>query len=161
MVLVDFSDPAAVGAWQAVNDVVMGGVSTGRIVAVGGGAAFTGCVSLEHGGGFASVRSGPRSWPTAGATALRLTTRGDGRRYKLTLRTEDRFDGIQYQAGFVPAAEWQALVVPLSVFAASFRGRPHPAAAPLDAAQVRTLGLMIADGQSGPFRLEIARLETL
>jgi NADH dehydrogenase [ubiquinone] 1 alpha subcomplex assembly factor 1 len=159
MLLVDFTDPAHVAAWEPVNDAVMGGVSSGALLACPGGAAFSGHVSLEHGGGFASVRTGPRCWPTAGAVALRLTARGDGRRYKLTLRADDRFDGIQYQAGFVAAADWRPVLLPLADFVASFRGRPQPAALPLEATKIRTLGLMIGDRQEGPFRLEVARLE--
>jgi NADH dehydrogenase [ubiquinone] 1 alpha subcomplex assembly factor 1 len=161
VLLVDFTDRVALAAWQPVNDAVMGGISVGAIQAVTAGAAFTGSVSLEHGGGFASLRAGPRAWPTAGATALALTARGDGRRYRLTLRTEDRFDCIQYQTGFVAPRDWQRLTLPLAAFAASLRGRPQPGAPPLEAARIRTLGLLIAERQAGPFRLELARLEAL
>jgi len=159
MLLVDFTDAVAIAAWRPVNDAVMGGASTSTFAATPGGAAFAGHVSLEHGGGFASVRAGPRAWPTAGARALALVARGDGRRYRLTLRTDDRFDGIQYQAEFAPAADWQTLVLPLAGFVPVFRGRPQPSAVPLEAARIRTLGLLIAARQAGPFRLEVARLE--
>jgi NADH dehydrogenase [ubiquinone] 1 alpha subcomplex assembly factor 1 len=161
VLLVDFTDPAMLSAWQPVHDAVMGGDSSGSLAATPGGAAFAGVVSLASGGGFASLRCGPRAWPTAGATALALTARGDGRRYQLTLRSEDRFDSIQYQGGFVAPAGWQRLTLPLGGFVASFRGRRPPDAPPLEAARIRTLGLLIAGGQAGPFRLELARLEAL
>jgi monofunctional biosynthetic peptidoglycan transglycosylase len=56
--LFDFDDPLRVSAWEAVGDPVMGGASTSRFAPLPGGmAAFSGVVSLDRGGGFASVRS--------------------------------------------------------------------------------------------------------
>ncbi len=161
MTLVDFTSPDSTAAWRAVGDVVMGGVSASRLEVCPGGAAFAGTVSLECGGGFASIRAGPRSWPAAGADAFALTVRGDGRRYKFTLRTDDGFDGIQYQASFAASPAWQRVVLPASGFVASFRGRPLSGVPALDSGKVRTLGLMIAERQAGHFRLELARIEAL
>jgi len=156
-VLVDFAREAEFAAWRAIDDVVMGGVSQSRLQRTGPGiASFTGRVSLEHGGGFASVRCAPRSWPTAGASAFVLRCRGDGHRYKFTLRVDDGFDGVQYQARFEPPRDsWADVELPLGAFAASFRGRPVPGAGPLDPARVRQLGLMISDRQAGEFELQV------
>jgi len=41
--------------WSAVNDEVMGGVSTGRMVETEGALRFEGQLSLENSGAFASV----------------------------------------------------------------------------------------------------------
>mgnify|MGYP003905390875 CR=1 FL=1 len=58
--LFQFSGTAGDGAWSAVNDDVMGGVSTSQFQRLtNGGAVFSGVVSLENNGGFASVRSSP------------------------------------------------------------------------------------------------------
>lgn len=157
-VQIDFSAPGALAAWTAVGDVVMGGVSTSAIVPFDGGAAFTGRVSLENGGGFASVRTRPGAWDARGATAYVLRARGDGRRYKLTVRVDDGFDGVQYQSTFVAPADWQDVRLPIAGFRASFRGRTIVDAPPLDPARVRAFGLMISEKQAGPFRLEVATL---
>jgi hypothetical protein len=54
--LFDFSDISALGAWFVLNDGVMGGVSQSRILASASTALlFTGNVSLENNGGFASI----------------------------------------------------------------------------------------------------------
>jgi NADH dehydrogenase [ubiquinone] 1 alpha subcomplex assembly factor 1 len=140
--------------------VVMGGVSRSAFgQAEPGVARFAGNVSLENFGGFASVRTPPRDWGTAGAAAFVLRVRGDGKSYKFTLRTGDGFDGIQYQARFVaPVGEWTDVRLPVRDFVATFRGRKVPFAPSLDAAKVRALGLMISDKQAGPFELLVDRI---
>lgn len=153
--LLDFTDPADVAQWRPVDDVVMGGVSRSVFSQAGPGVArFRGNVSLENFGGFASVRTPPRAWDTAGATAFVLRVRGDGHQYKFTLRTSDGFDGIQYQARFTaPAGAWSEVRLPVDGFVATFRGRKVPFAPALDPDCVRALGLMISDKQAGPFEL--------
>jgi NADH dehydrogenase [ubiquinone] 1 alpha subcomplex assembly factor 1 len=153
--LVDFAGSDATMDWHPIDDVVMGGVSQSALQPYARGfACFGGVVSLERGGGFASVRTEPRKWNTAGAQAFVLRCRGDGRQYKFTVRTDDGFDGVQYQARFAPPrGEWTTVVIPVTEFAASFRGRLVPGAQPLDPAHIRQLGLMISDKQAGPFEL--------
>lgn len=153
--LLDFDAPADAALWRAVDDVVMGGVSRSVLEQAGPGIArFAGNVSLENSGGFASVRTPPRDWDTAGATAFLLRVRGDGKTYKFTLRTGDGFDGIQYQLRFATVAgEWTDVRLPVREFVATFRGRKVPFAPALDAAKVRALGLMISDRQAGSFAL--------
>jgi hypothetical protein len=159
-VLLDFDDDADAWLWRPVDDVVMGGVSASAFGQAGPGVArCAGTVSLDRGGGFASVRTPPRDWDTAGATAFVLRVRGDGRTYKFTLRTGDGFDGIQYQARFTASAgAWTESRLPVDSFVATFRGRRVPFAPSLDAAAVRALGLMISDKQAGPFELLIDRI---
>jgi hypothetical protein len=155
-ILFDFASAASVAEWSSIDDSVMGGVSRSRLRFAGGHAVFEGSVSLNHNGGFASVRSRPRDLGLPGAGHYVLQLRGDGKRYKLNLRADDSFDGINYQAAFVTTAEtWTLLRLPLSLFAPSFRGRPVPDAPPLDPARVRQLGLIITDRQAGPFALDI------
>ena len=84
---------------------------------------------------------------------------GDGKWYKMNLRTEDTFDGVNYQAEFQPqAGQWIEVRVPLSAFVPNFRGRPVPGAPTLNPALVRQVGLMIAGKQAGPFRLCVRRI---
>ena len=152
-----FDAPASVDDWAAIDDVVMGGVSSSRLRHdPAGHAVFEGVVSLEHGGGFASVRSRPMDLGAPGAAGFVLEVRGDGKRYKLNVRTDDAFDGVNYQAAFeAPPDAWTEVRLPLVEFRPTFRGRVVPNAPPLDPARVRQLGLLIAERQAGPFALAV------
>jgi monofunctional biosynthetic peptidoglycan transglycosylase len=152
--IIDFG--AGAQSWRSIDDVVMGGVSSSEMVVEDGVAVFHGDVSLENNGGFASVRSEPRDHDFSAFDGLVLRVRGDGKRYKIRLRTTPAFDGPSYQATIQPAPdEWQEVRVPFSDFEPVFRGRKLRSEPPLDPGQVKTVGLLIADKQAGPFRLEI------
>jgi hypothetical protein len=155
--LLDFSQPEVVRAFRVVNDDVMGGVSTSRLSPAAGAMLFDGTVSLENNGGFASFR-GPVRFP-AGSGVLLLTVRGDGRRYKLTLKLDDGSSTPQYQAAFVAPPEWQTLRFKSDDFAASFRGRAV-AAPTVRFADVQYVGLLISDQQAGAFRIEVKGIAT-
>jgi NADH dehydrogenase [ubiquinone] 1 alpha subcomplex assembly factor 1 len=155
--LLDFSKPDVVRAFRVVNDDVMGGVSTSRLSPAAGAMLFDGALSLENNGGFASFR-GPVRFP-AGSGVLLLTVRGDGRRYKLTLKLDDRPGTPQYQAAFVAPPEWQTLRFKTGDFTASFRGRAVDAPA-VQFADVHYVGLLISDKQAGAFRIEVKGIAT-
>jgi hypothetical protein len=160
VVLFDFTDPAAAGAFAPIDDVVMGGRSWSRAAAGDGALRFEGEVSLAQGGGFASIRSRPRRLDLSGFGGLALTVRGDGRRYKVNLRTDAAFDGVTWQAPLeVPAGAWRTVTLPFAAFAPRLRGRAVPEAGPLDPSRLQTLGFLVGDRQAGPFRLEVARIE--
>lgn len=158
-----FDRPEAVAAWSAIDDRVMGGVSRSalRFDPVGH-AVFSGQVSPDHNGGFASVRAAVSPPPTGDVDAIELVVRGDGHRYKLNLRTDRGFDGVSYQAAFAPpAGVWVRLRLTIDAFQPSWRGRAVPDAPPLRGARIEQVGLMIADRQFGPFALAIATIRAL
>ncbi len=157
--VIDFLDPAQVLGWNPVNDRVMGGVSTSQATATAEGMAFIGVVSLDNNGGFASIRALPREYGLAGAIAFVLRVRGDGKAYKFGIRTDDAFDGVQYQARFATqSGEWQDIRLPVKDFQPTFRGRTVQAPA-LDPSRVKIFGLLIADRQCGPFRLVVESIQ--
>ncbi len=149
--------PLLDGGWFAVNDNVMGGVSQGRVSVAGGKLVFEGRVSLENNGGFASIR---RELAGLSGDTIRLRVHGDGRRYRLTASPEARPSGLQYSAAFdAPPGQWSVARIALSDMRASFRGRPLPDAPLLKAGDVRLIGFIVGEGQSGDFRLEVDQLE--
>ncbi len=158
--LFDFTDPATVNDWAAIDDRVMGGVSRSKLRNdPAGHAVFEGTVSLERNGGFASVRSSPGTRGKPHATACVIDVRGHNKQFKLSLLTDDGFDSLNYQASFTPEGDdWQTIRLPLAAFRASFRGRDVPGASALDPARIRQVGLMIAERQAGPFALDIRRI---
>jgi monofunctional biosynthetic peptidoglycan transglycosylase len=155
--LFDFQTATNTAAWQVVNDDVMGGVSASSFSLTNGVALFQGSLSLDNNGGFASVRSLPASHPSAGCDALLIRVRGDGRRYKFTVRTDPGFDSAIYQCAFTTKqGEWREHRLPVREFVPTFRGRVLAGEPPLDPAKVTSVGFLISDRQAGPFRLEVA-----
>jgi monofunctional biosynthetic peptidoglycan transglycosylase len=156
-VLFDFADTAEIESWAIINDGVMGGRSESALeVRPDSTGLFSGRVSLENNGGFASTRTRPRDFKLEGYTGIRIRVKGDGRSYQFRVRRDERFDGIAYKRTFTPPAnQWQVIDLPFDEFRASFRGRPVPPADPLDPAQIRQIGLLIADKKAGKFMLQI------
>ena len=159
-ILFDFQAPTSSPAWEIVNDDVMGGVSTSRFqIRTNGGAVFSGVVSLENNGGFASVRSSPVRHDLTGCGCFVIRLRGDGRRYKFTARTETGFDAPLYQCAFVTKrGEWEEHRLVFKDFVPTFRGRILTGVPPLNPANVTSVGFLISDQQAGPFRLEIVSI---
>lgn len=146
---------------RIVNDGVMGGLSTSQIKpSPDGGAIFSGVVSLENNGGFASVRLSPAVKNLKGHDAFVLRIKGDGKRYKFRARTSQGFDVPSYQAAFATkAGQWQDIRIAFKDFLPTWRGRVLKDRPNLDPAKVTSLGFLISDKQEGPFRLEIAHIK--
>jgi monofunctional biosynthetic peptidoglycan transglycosylase len=143
--------------WVVVNDTVMGGVSSGA-VEVGETVRFTGVLSLDNNGGFASIRSVPTDLELEGVRALRLLVRGDGRTYDLTARRADvNIRAGSYRVPISTAPEPVTIEVPLSAFRPRSFGRPVAGAPALDSdpGRIDSLGFLLGDKQPGPFALEI------
>lgn len=159
--LVDLSDPGAVAAWSTVNDPVMGGQSTSGVAFGGGGLVFSGNISLENNGGFASARSpqdpeiGRRA---AGATALRVRAVGDGKTYLLKVGAPGAPSYIQRFA--TEAGAERIYQLPIANFQpVGMRLDPAPAAPPLDPSGISQVSVYILDKQQGPFAITIRAIE--
>jgi len=162
--LIDFTDADAeeVPRWLAINDDVMGGISQSRIkLSPTATAIFSGQLSLENNGGFASIRKRADNYNLDGCTGVILKVKGDGRTYQFRVKTDGLYDGIAYRALFATDAHhWQTITLPFDSFCASFRGRPVPEAPVLRPEQIRQIGFLLADKQQGSFRLEIAWIKS-
>ena len=168
--IADFSQPGAAERWFPVNDTVMGGRSDGGPRFEDGAMVFEGTLRTED-GGFASVRLPMTPGVMAGATSLRVTAIGDGRAYDAAFETDVTAEPGR---GGGPASERRvSFGVPIKGLAAgevatgtadllatepTFHGEPVPGAA-FDPSAVVELGLFIADGRDGPFRLAVRRIE--
>lgn len=155
--ILDFSLAGEEERWEIMTDEVMGGVSQSQMLITSSKTAiFHGEVSLENYGGFASIRTRPQEYQLDGYAGLSLRVKGDGKKYRLRLRTDEAFEGIAYQAGFTTQSEkWITVYLPFNEFIPVFRGRAVPEAPKLEAGHIRRIGFMIADKQAGPFTLEI------
>jgi monofunctional biosynthetic peptidoglycan transglycosylase len=154
--IADLSRSGEVETWYSVNDTVMGGISSSSIEAgTSGGAVFTGVVSLENNGGFASVRNRAGSYDLSDCSAIRVRLRGDGKHYKFNVRTNRRFDGVNYRVEFpTKEGDWMEIDFPLTAFVPTFHGRILDDAPALDPSRIASFGFLISDKQEGPFQLE-------
>lgn len=156
MLIEDFAQPSDF-EWRFFTDQVMGGISTGeaRIVHEDRPALrLTGSVSTANRGGFIQARRELDDGLPADATALRITVRGNGKRYFLHLRTTGTILPWQYyQAGFEAGEEWAEIRVPLSAFAPSGRLLRRD----LRPEAVRSVAL-VAYGRDHAARVELARV---
>jgi len=162
-ILFDFQTATNRPAWQIVNDDVMGGVSTSQFqVLTNGCAVFSGMVRLENNGGFASVRSSPVRQNLAGFDAFVVRVRGDGRRYKFTVRTGSDFDAPIYQCAFTTRrGGWAEHRLAFKDFVSTFRGRLLADAPALDPVKAVSVGFLISEKQAGPFQLDVAWIKAI
>lgn len=120
----DFSKGNLMGQnWYVLNDDVMGGVSTSSLdYNMDGYATFSGKVSLENNGGFASVRCATGIVKVQPKGKVILQLRGDGKRYQFRLRA-NKEDWYSYITYFETTGDWQEVEIDLAEMYPSFRGR--------------------------------------
>jgi hypothetical protein len=163
--LVNLDDASQVAAWTTVNDPVMGGLSTSRIAFGDGGLVFSGNISLENNGGFASARSpedpdiGRRA---TGAKSLRVHARGDGKTYVLKVGTAGQ--SWSYIQRFATEAAVQRIYeLPIAGFQpVGMRLDPAPnAPQTLGPSSISQVSVYILDKQQGPFELTISAIDAI
>ena len=155
--LFDFFNASETDQWEVVNDNVMGGVSKGGASLTEDSCLlFSGSISLENNGGFASIRSEPTDFDLKGFNGIRIRVKGDGRTYQFRLRADRNLDGIAFKHEFETINDtWIELDLPFASFVPTFRGRTLTDVKPLEAAHIRQLGFLLADKKTGPFNLTV------
>jgi len=160
-IVIDFKDAKEVRLWSAINDDVMGGLSEGKAsITEDGYLLFSGNLSLENNGGFSSIRMIPPEIDFGVYKGARIRVKGDGRSYQFRLRTSRRFDGAAYKSEFHTIPEkWIEIDLYFDSFLPVYRGKILKNAEPLDPAEIRQIGLLIADKSEGSFELFVDRIE--
>jgi len=148
--------------WQAVNDGVMGGKSSGGSEVQGSLLVFEGILNTD-GGGFSSVRTPVNPGDLAGAEGLTLRVKSDGRAYRVTMRTDKKnlFRPVSFNID-IPrskAGEWETVTARFDTVKASVWGRSLSGVA-FNPAKINEIGIIIADGRDGPFRLEVRSISS-
>ena len=149
--------------WVAVNDGVMGGISRGRAALTERNTLlFTGEVSFENNGGFASIRHDAMPFGITEGSGVRLRVKGDGKTYQFRVSTANGFGEINYKCTFSTVKdEWLHVEMRWEEFIATYRGRIIPDAPELRGSDIRRIGFLIADRQEGSFALEVESIEPL
>lgn len=165
VVLAALDSAGEVATWTTVNDPVMGGMSTSRITFGDGGLVFSGTISLENNGGFASARS-PQNpdigRKAAGARALRVHALGDGKTYLLKVGIDGQ--PWSYVQRFPTEANVQRIYdLPVGGFqAVGMRLDPAPdAPQTLDPSTINQVAVYILDKQQGPFEISVSAIDAI
>ena len=180
--LFDLTEASGRAAWSVQNDTVMGGNSEGAM-AEAAALLFEGEL-VTRGGGFVQVTAPLPEGALTGATGLRITGASGGRPWRVRVETDVRvprramrggeegdapimesgpgMDGprVAFSAPIEGLGREESAVgtADLTAPEASSRGRPVPGAQ-WDARQAVSMGIILADGQDGPFRLKVERIE--
>ncbi|MGL4881940.1 MAG: CIA30 family protein [Waterburya sp.] len=143
--------------WGAIDDVVMGGVSQSNIRLADNKAIFTGIVSTDNNGGFASVRTRNFEPPIdlSDYAGIELKVIGDGKRYKFITRCEGQWDGIGYCYSFDTVDNLPTTIyIPFEELIPVFRAKTVSEASKFNASQVYSMQLMLSkfeyDGELNP-----------
>jgi NADH dehydrogenase [ubiquinone] 1 alpha subcomplex assembly factor 1 len=160
-VLFEFDKPKAGDTWTNINDSVMGGVSEGKVrISENKTLEFYGNISLEHNGGFASVRCRPTKLDLSKYEAVKFKVCGDGRTYWFNINVPSLLPAFSYRATFATeAGKWQEIEIPLKDFRATAFGKEIPGK--LDPAKVEAVGFLLYDGKPGPFKFEVAWIKAV
>ncbi len=161
--LFEFSGESASREWQPVNDGVMGGVSVGKFqITERKTLEFSGTLSLENNGGFASVRSRAKKLGLEKGDHLVIKVKGDGRTYSVNLYVNKPFMAFSYRVALpTKKDEWIEVKIPLDRFEATSFGRIVPDAGAVKPEEVEALVFMLSDKKAGPFKLEVESIQVI
>ena len=156
--LFDFSKDAPIERWRVVNDGVMGGLSTSRFtLSPEGHARFSGTVSLENNGGFASVRYRFEKIDVRNFNKVVIKLKGDGKAYQFRIKdiTGHRYS---YIGPFTTSGEWETIEIPLKTMYPAFRGRkldmPN-----FSESTIEEVAFLIGNKKNEDFKLLIDKIE--
>ncbi|MGB3149360.1 MAG: CIA30 family protein [Maribacter sp.] len=121
--IVNFKENPTTNNWKVVDDVVMGGRSSGSFsLSEKGYGKFSGEVSLENNGGFSSVRYDMETLKVSPESKIRIRLKGDGKAYQFRVKHE-RTAYYSYITSFDTTGDWQTLEFKLADLYPTFRGR--------------------------------------
>jgi NADH dehydrogenase [ubiquinone] 1 alpha subcomplex assembly factor 1 len=157
--LFHFSDPSHFTTWNINNDTVMGGISQSNIESKQRVLLFTGTVSLDNNGGFASTES-IFTHQITDESLLTLEVKGDGKTYQIRLKTPYLSQGEAYVANFTSGADKLTRhEFTAEDFTVSFRGRTVANAPSLNFDDIVRVGFLVAQKQQGPFSIELHSMQ--
>ncbi len=150
----EFNKKADISNWNIVDDVVMGGRSSGNFYLDNEGhGVFEGCVSLENNGGFSSLRYRFDEMSTKSYSKIILKVKGDGKSYQFRVKSKSA-DYYSYITTFNTSKDWEIIDLPLSDMYPAFRGRelelPN-----YDKESIEEIAFLIGNKKEETFKLEI------
>jgi len=158
ILLIDFNPKSTIDNWKIVDDVVMGGYSSGEFfVDASGHGVFKGSVSLENNGGFSSVQHYLKPISIKQYRLFSIRLKGDGKKYQFRVKSK-RGDYYSYVYEFQTTTDWQIVEIPISEMYGSFRGRtlnvPN-----YDGTNLEEIAFLIGNKKAESFKLSIDKIE--
>jgi hypothetical protein len=121
--LFDFNKTANISNWKIVDDVVMGGRSSGHFeINDAGHGKFSGLISLENNGGFSSLRYNFKTKDVSAYSHFKIRLKGDGNNYQFRVKNSSQ-DYASYIYEFETTNEWMTIEIPFTAMDPRFRGR--------------------------------------
>lgn len=119
----DFGTDLNLKNWYIVNDDVMGGLSSATLTNDNSGyAIFSGEISLDNNGGFASIRHNFKKISVSKNNTINILLKGDKKVYQLRIK-ENNYDYHSYVYNFTTSGKWEVISINLNDMYPSFRGR--------------------------------------
>ena len=144
-------------SWYSVNDTVMGGRSSGKVSYTENSLVFSGSVSFEKNGGFASVRSEQEVMNLSDFETVTIRYKSTGQSLSLNFNYYQQWWYPNYKA-LLPETngEWKTLTLPLDELKEYRVGDPTgKKISPEKLQRIIRLGIMTADKKEGPFEAEV------
>lgn len=154
-ILYNFEDVKQKRNWFPLHDNVMGGVSTGKFEFTKNNTLlFSGKLSLENHGGFASIRSKTDVMNLEEVKKFKLRVKGDGKYYHFNISSSNFIADPGFQAKFkTKKGTWQVVELNIEEFSPAFGSsysKDH-----LKMSAIKLMGLVIEDKQVGKFKIEV------
>ena len=109
--------------WNIVDDIVMGGRSSGVIrINNDGYGVFSGNVSLENNGGFSSIKYRFNKKTLNKNSKINLKIKGDGKPYQFRLKSKSS-DKYSYISHFNTGVDWEMIKIDVNSMYPSYRGK--------------------------------------
>ena len=148
-------------SWYAVNDTVMGGVSSGSVTFDENSMVFEGAVSTDNNGGFASVRSPQDETDLSMYSRVLIRMKTEGQPFSMVIADNPLWYADQFKYDIVaPDEEWNTIEILFEDFEeyTIMTGYPEPTGAIMtseDAEAIIHIELMSKQFEDGAFRLEV------
>ncbi len=154
---IDFGTSCSNCDWFVVVDGVMGGRSTASISETKESIIFSGEISLENNGGFASYRSSYGNYDLSNYTEVQIRYKSTGQNFAFTLNNYRRFYKPNFKQELpVTNGEWKEIALPLRNFKKYRLGNQlsgNPSEEEL--ASIIRLGVISNDKKASAFMMEI------
>ena len=149
-----FSTQTNLREWRIVNDGVMGGISKSNLLITSEGhGQFSGHVSLENNGGFASIQLNQSAILSDEIKYIILRVKGDGKQYEFRIKS-NIYQSVSYVHQFKTTGEWQNIQLIINDFYPQYFGqklnRPN-----FNYKKIEQISFLISNKQEEDFKILI------